>query len=194
MHRSDNGTSMLTVWIVWHTYLQKGAVIPFLAWGQTQTVDSDDVTKCAETLQKYVDVRKQHSGPLEVWVEKLGKHPYLILSLLQVVTALALYLPTSDLYPVLSSLPPPDATNPDATTTFTAQSAIQDSLPILQEIIQILEKYEDTTFAQEVDQRRKRLGAPPPDVIRREVGYEVLSASRVGLSLVCLDFLMTSRW
>ena len=160
--------------------------------GRTQTVGSDDATKCAETLQKYVDVRKQHSGPLQVRVETLGKHPYLILSSLQVVTALTLYLPTSDLYPVISSLPPPDATNPDATTTFAAQSAIQDSLPVVQEIVQILEKYEDTTFAKEVDQRRKRLGAPSPDVIRREVGYEVLSASRVRVSLVCPDFLMTS--
>lgn len=106
---------------------------------------------------------------------------------------MALYLPTSDLYPALSSLPPPDATNPDATTTFAAQSAIQDSLPIIQEIIQILEKYEDTTLTQEVDQRRKRLGAPPPDVIRREVGYEVLGASRVCVPLVCPDSLMTSR-
>ena len=107
---------------------------------------------------------------------------------------MALYLPTSDLYPVLSSLPPPDPTSPDATTTFAAQSAIQDSLPIVQEIIQILEKYEDTTFTQEVDQRRKRLGAPSPDVIRREVGHEILSVSRVGAPLVCPDFLMTSKW
>ena len=105
-----------------------------------------------------------------------------------------LYLPASDLYSVLSSLPPPDATNPDATTTFEAQSAIQDSLPIIQEIVRILEKYEVATFGQEVDKRRKRLGAPSPDVIRQEVGYELWSASRVRLSLVYLDLLMTSRW
>src|SRR6266478_4580394 len=83
------------------------------AYGRTLTSTSDDATKCAETLQKYVDVCKQHSGPLQVWVEALGKGPYLTLLLPQVVTALALYLPTSDLYPVLSALPPPDATNPD---------------------------------------------------------------------------------
>jgi superkiller protein 3 len=110
------------------------------------------------------------------------------------VTALASYLPTSDFYPVLSLLPPPDATNPDTTTTFAAQCAIQDSLPIIQEIVQILEKYEDTTFTQEVDNRRKRLGAPSQDVIRQEVGYEVWSQSRVRVSLVCPDLLMTSRW
>lgn len=89
------------------------------------------------------------------------------------------YLPTSDLYPVLSSLPPPDATNPDATTTFAAQSALENSLPTTQEIAQILEKHEDCTFTQEVDRRRKRLGAPSPDVIRREVCYEIWSESRV---------------
>jgi len=138
-----------------------------------------------------VDVHKQHSGPLQVRVVPLKKHPSLILLLLQVVTALTLYLPTSDLYPVLSSLPPPDATNPDATTTFATQSAIHNSLPIIQDIIQILEKHEDTTFTQEVDKRRKRLGAPPPDVIRREVCYEIWSQSRVRASLVYPDFTVT---
>lgn len=113
--------------------------------------------------------------------------------LLQVVTALALYLPTSDLYPVLSSLPPPDATNPGATTTFLAQSAIQNGLPIIQEIVQVLEKYEDTTFTQEVDKRRKRLGAPSPDVIRQEVGFEVWNESRVRIPLPCPDLPLTSR-
>lgn len=141
-----------------------------------------------------MDVCKQHLGPLQVWRAVLGEDLYLTLFPLKVVTALALYLPTSDLYPVLSSLPPPDATNPEATIAFAAQSAIQNSLPIIQEIVQILEKYEETTFAQEVDKRRKRLGAPSPDVIRQEVGYELWSASRVRLSLVYLDLLMTSRW
>ena len=105
-----------------------------------------------------------------------------------------LYLPTSELYPVLPSLPPPDATNPDATTTFAAQSALQNSLPIIQEIVQILENHEDATFTQEVDNRRKRLGAPSPDVIRQEVSYEVYSQSRVRFSLIRADFLLTSRW
>ena len=123
----------------------------------------------------------------------LGNEPIPQSFPLQVVTALALYLPTSDIYPVLSSLPPPDATNPDATATFAAQSAVQDGLPIIQEIVQILEKYEDATFAQEVDKRRKRLGAPSPDVIRREVSYEICSKSQACVSLVFPDFLMTSR-
>jgi len=142
-----------------------------------------------------VDVCKQHLGPLQVWRTALGKDSHLTLFLLKVVTALALYLPTSDVYPVLSSLPPPDATNPEATITFAAQSAIQNSLPIIQEIVQILEKYEETTFAQEVDKRRKRLGAPSPDVIRQEVCYEVWSESRVRILLVArppTDFSMVA--
>lgn len=122
----------------------------------------------------------------------LGKSPYLILFLRQVVTALTSYLPISDLYPVLSSLPPPDPTNPDATTTFSAQSAIQNGLPIVQEIVQILEEYEDTTFTQEVESRRKRLGAPSPDVIRQEVGYEIWSESRVCVLLVRRNIPLTS--
>lgn len=108
------------------------------------------------------------------------------------MTALALYLPTSEVYSVLSSLPPPDATNPDATTTFAAQTAIQNSFPIIQEIVQLLENYEETTFAQEVEKRRQRLGAPPPDVIRQEVCYEIWRESRVRVSLPRLVFLMVS--
>ena len=131
-----------------------------------------------------MDVCKQHLGPLQVWRAALGKDPYLILFLLKVVTALVFYLPTSDLYPTLSSLPSPDATSPDATTTFAAQSAIQNGLPIIQEIVQILEKHEETRFAQEVDKRRKRLGAPSPDAIRQEVGCEVWSESRVRVLLI----------
>ena len=146
--------------------------------------NAPEIRGCAQTTLRTI-------GGSACGLEKRpASHPFL----LQVVKALASYLPTSDLYPVLSSLPPPDATNPDATTTFAAQSAIQNSLPIIQEIVQILEKYEDTTFTQEVDKRRKRLGAPSPDVIRQEVGYELWSASRVRLSLVYLDLLMTSRW
>ena len=112
----------------------------------------------------------------------------------QVVTALALYLPASELYPLLHTLPPPDATNPDATTTFATQSALQNSLPIVQEIVEILEKYEDTTFAQEVDNRRKRLGAPSPEVIRQEVGLEVLNESQVPTSPISPEFQLTSTW
>jgi superkiller protein 3 len=92
-------------------------------------------------------------------------------------------MPTSELYPILSTLPPPDPTNPSATTTFAAQSAVQDNLPLIREIVEILEKYDATIFNQEVDRRRKRLGAPPPDVIRKEVRYEVWNKSSVRVSL-----------
>lgn len=144
--------------------------------------DAPEIHRCVQTTPRAIAGLQ---GLLE-------NSPYLILFLPQVVTALTSYLPTSDLYPVLSSLPPPDATNPDATTTFSAQSAIQNSLPIVQEIVQILEKYEDITFTQEVESRRKRLGAPSPGVIRQEVGYEIWSESRVcALSVrhnISLDF------
>jgi superkiller protein 3 len=97
----------------------------------------------------------------------------------QLVDALALLLPQSHLYPVLSSLPPPDPTNPTCTSTFTTQSAIQNSLPVLEEIVCLLEGDEDERFSQQVEKWRTRLNAPSLDAIRQKVGREIWSNSRV---------------
>ncbi|KAI0063698.1 superkiller protein 3 SKI3 [Artomyces pyxidatus] len=120
-----------------------------------------DVTKCAETVQKVVDFRRQRG------------------SRRQLAEALALYLPESPFYPTLSSLPQPDATNPTATTTFDAQSSIHNSLPILEEIVSLVEREEEDHIKREVDNRRKRLNAGSPEDIRREVGREVYSISKL---------------
>jgi superkiller protein 3 len=92
---------------------------------------------------------------------------------------LSLYLHSSPLYPVLSQLPPPDLTNPTATTTFDAQTAINNSLPVLEEIVSITERDENKLIESEVGKRRQRLGAPPPEQIRKDVDQEVLGSSKV---------------
>lgn len=97
--------------------------------------------------------------------------------------ALSLFLPQSSVFSTLSNLPPPDPTNPTSTSTFTAQSAVYDGLPTLEEIVSLYEEDEDQTFTQELDKRRKRLGAPSPAVIRKEVGREVWGKSRVSRTL-----------
>jgi hypothetical protein len=98
---------------------------------------------------------------------------------LQLIEALSLYLHDSPFYPVLSQLSPPDHTNPTATTTFAAQCAIQDSLPIFEEIVSIYENEETVRIESEVKKRRERLGAPSPDQIRKDVDQEILSNSKV---------------
>jgi superkiller protein 3 len=103
---------------------------------------------------------------------------------MQLADALSLYLSQSALYTVLSNLPPPDPTNPTSSTTFQAQQAIQDSLPILEEIVLLYETDEVELFSQEVEKRRKRLGAPSPDTIRKEVGQENWGKSRVSKAKV----------
>ena len=82
---------------------------------------------------------------------------------------------------MLSTLPAPNATEPDSTTTFDTQSAIYDSLPILEELIGLFEHYEESTITREVAKRRTRLGAAGPEQIQREVGREVMASSRVSL-------------
>lgn len=97
----------------------------------------------------------------------------------QVARTLGLFLPESPFYSTLSELPPPDATNPTATTTFFAQTVIQDSLPILEEIVSIHEKDEETNYDREVEKRRMRLGAAGPEEVKKEVGREIWSVSKV---------------
>lgn len=97
----------------------------------------------------------------------------------QVADALFLLLPGSVYYPVISTLPPPDATNPTATSTFQAQSAVHNSLPIYDEIISIIERHEEAVFNKEVANRRMRIGAAGPEQIKKEVGREIWRKSRV---------------
>lgn len=92
---------------------------------------------------------------------------------------LGLFLPESPFYSTLSELPPPDATSPTATTTFFAQTAIHDSLPLLEEIVSIHEKDEENNYNREVDARRKRLDAAGPEEVRKEVVREIWSVSKV---------------
>ncbi|OAX37205.1 superkiller protein 3 [Rhizopogon vinicolor AM-OR11-026] len=122
---------------------------------------SDDATKCAETLQKFIDIRKEHGTRR------------------QVIQALSIYLPDSSLYPVLSSLPPPDATNPTSTSTSPSQSAIHNSLAVYEELISLTEREEETFIKSEFDKRRTRLGGPKPEQLRKDIGLEVWRSSKL---------------
>lgn len=106
--------------------------------------------------------------------------PY-VLKQLKVIEGLSYFLPDSPYYALLSSLPPPDSTNPTATTTFEAQDAVHNGYRILQEVVSLTESLEDDFFKKEVEKRRMRLGAPSPEVIRKEVFLETFKKSKVGL-------------
>ncbi|KZW00293.1 TPR-like protein [Exidia glandulosa HHB12029] len=122
---------------------------------------AEDATKCAEVVQRVIDIRRAHGTPM------------------QVVEALKLMLPTSPYYSVLSALPDADPSAPTATTTFTIQRAVHHSLPTLQEIIAIIEKEEESFMTREFNKRRTRLNAGSPEKVKREVGLEVWSASEL---------------
>jgi superkiller protein 3 len=109
----------------------------------------------------------------------------LFIDFVQLVEALSLLLPQSDLYPALSGLPLPDPTNPTSSSTFFTQSAIHNSLPILEEIVSLLEKEEEEAFSQGVEKQRTRLNAPPLDIIKQDVGCGIWTKSRVRLDYPC---------
>lgn len=105
-------------------------------------------------------------------------------SLTQIAETLKLLLPDSRLHDTLSQLPPLDATNPTATTYFGIQSAIQNTLPILEELTDIAESQDAETIRKEFEKRRTRLGAPPADILKREITVEVLAKSQVRHSIL----------
>ncbi|KAJ4000018.1 TPR-like protein [Lentinula boryana] len=122
---------------------------------------SNDAVKCAETLQKYIDLRRERGTSA------------------QLIDALYFLLPDSPLYEVLSNLPPPDSTNPTSTTTFPIQTALYNSLTVVEELIVILERDEESYLKREFEKRRTRLNAGPPEQIRKEIGQEVWGNSRL---------------
>lgn len=106
--------------------------------------------------------------------------------LLQVISGLSYYLPESAVYPLLSTLPAPDPTNPAGTTTYASQDAIHNGFRVLEEVVSLTEALEDDTFKREVDKRRMRLGAPSPEQLRKEVFLEISEKSQVGFCLLLL--------
>ncbi|OSD01253.1 TPR-like protein [Trametes coccinea BRFM310] len=124
---------------------------------------ANEAVKCAETVQKLIELRRQ--------ADKGDR--------MQLAEALSLLLPDSDLYPVLSTLPPPDPTNPTSTTIGPVQSAVHNTLPVLEELVSLYEQEEESFTQSEIAKRKTRLNAPPTDQIRREVTLEVLADSQL---------------
>lgn len=97
----------------------------------------------------------------------------------QIITGLSYYLPESPIYTLLSTLPPPDPTNPTGSTTYDSQDAIHNGFRILEEVLSLSESLEEDTFKREVEKRRMRLGAPSPEQLRRDVFLEISDKSKV---------------
>jgi superkiller protein 3 len=65
------------------------------------------------------------------------------------------------------------------TTTYTTQVAIHDALPVLEELVALLEEEEEQLLKKEIDKRRMRLGACDPVQLKKEVGCKIWGASLV---------------
>lgn len=153
------------------------------------TVDlSQDAIKCAETLQKLIALYRKNGSRQQVYFNHrnsstIPKLKYLSLPL-QIISGLSYYLPESNVYSLLSTLPPPDPTNPTGSTTYDAQEAIHNGFRVLEEVVALTEALEADTFKREVERRRMRLGAGSPEQLRKEVFLEIFDKSQVGCALV----------
>ncbi|TFK25481.1 superkiller protein 3 SKI3 [Coprinopsis marcescibilis] len=121
----------------------------------------NDVVKLAETLQRLLQIRRTQGTKLEL------------------VDVLLLFLPGSRFHALLSTLPEPNPTNPTSTTISEAQSLINNTLVPLEDIVAIIEKEEEAKSMRDFNTRRTRLGAPKPDVLKRDIDFEICDASKL---------------
>jgi len=89
-------------------------------------------------------------------------------------------MPDSEVYPLLSTLPIPDPTNPTGSATFDAQDAIHNGFRVLQKVLSLTESQEEDNSKREIERRRTRLGAAGLEQIKKEVYLEVSAKSQVG--------------
>ncbi|KAL9939345.1 hypothetical protein V8E36_002158 [Tilletia maclaganii] len=124
----------------------------------------DDATKCAEAMQRYI------AGIVEDG------------STAQRSKALQLWLPGSPYFSLLSSLPSPDQSAPNSTTTFEAQMAVHvQSLQILQDVVGLEEALEQNAIDKEVDRRKMRMDQAGKSraKLQAEVGIEFWQRSKL---------------
>lgn len=98
----------------------------------------------------------------------------------QLIDALSFLLPSSSLRGLLATLPPPNSTNPTASTVHETQLLLLSTLPLLLEILSLICAEESMTIEAEVKKRRQRLGGQTMSALetRRAVEGELLPTSR----------------
>ncbi|SPO40180.1 related to SKI3 - protein involved in exosome mediated 3` to 5` mRNA degradation [Pseudozyma flocculosa] len=125
---------------------------------------ANDPTRCAEAWQRLVRLEREEGGRKSL------------------ADALQLVLPDSQYYPTLSSLDPPDQTQPESTTTFDTQMAVHvNSLDILVEIVHLIEKLEADTVEKETEKRRMRIEGARlgKEALRNQVIVDVCADSKL---------------
>ncbi|WAR61977.1 hypothetical protein PtB15_14B70 [Puccinia triticina] len=97
----------------------------------------------------------------------------------QSVAVLSLVLGDSPFHSLLSTLPEPDHTNPEASPLLKLQLMLANTLPTLHEIIELVQTEQDETISREISKRRTRLTSVPKTgaQTRAEVINEVYPSS-----------------
>ena len=144
---------------------------------------SSDANKCADVLQKLIEIRRTRGSQHQVRRMHVSAYNTHWMSQLQLIEALCLLLPDSAVYPVLSNLPPVDPTNPTSSVISSIQAAVHDSLAVLQEVVALVENQEADDIKRGIETRRTRLNAGTPEEIRKAVEVESLGASPVDFVL-----------
>lgn len=119
---------------------QWGALASVLEKQAALQLDQGDATRCAELLQSLVRLRREHGRPDEL------------------AAALQHFVPGSRYHALLATLPVPDQSAPESTSTFEAQMMVHgDSLKLLEELIRIYETAESRKIDEDVSRQRSTL-------------------------------------
>ncbi|KZT41438.1 TPR-like protein [Sistotremastrum suecicum HHB10207 ss-3] len=123
----------------------------------------EDAQKCAETIQRRIQLERQHGTKSSL------------------LTALSLVLPNSPFFPILSSLPEPDPQQAHSNAAHDVTVAVHNSLPIIEEMVEILEKQESDQVTKEVERRRMRLtsSGQSKEQLTNEVGRDIWASSQL---------------
>lgn len=127
-------------------------------------VEGQDAVKCAEALQRLVNIQREEGGRSRL------------------AAALSFYLPDSPYFALLSTLPEPDQTAPTSTPTFEAQMAMHlNSLRTLLEVITLVEGFEGDLVEKEFEKSRMRMNAAGKsrEQLRNEAGLSVWTQSKL---------------
>lgn len=109
---------------------------------------------------------------------------------MQLIETLSLLVPSSPVFPLLSSLPRYDATAPTATNYSGVQQAVGSPLNVLLELTSLISAIESAAVEAEIKKRRQRLGGPAmtAEATTKQVQAELLPFSRLpGLWRQILD-------
>ncbi|BGP55553.1 Superkiller protein 3 [Rhodotorula sphaerocarpa] len=158
----------------------------------SQALGRQGLASFYEKQSRWIDYARELQGLMQLFAESQDapKYAETLEKLLDLIETLSLLVPSSPVFPLLSSLPRYDATAPTATNYSGVQQAVGSPLNVLLELTSLISAIESAAVEAEIKKRRQRLGGPAmtAEATTKQVQAELLPFSRLpGLWRQILD-------